>query len=49
MGSPLSPVIANLVLERLKKIALASFNRDLSFYYRMTYVWLFHLRKLIRF
>jgi len=33
MSSPLSPVIANLP-ERLERIALASFNRDLPFYYR---------------
>jgi len=34
MGSPLSPIIANLVLQDLEEKALQTINCDISFYYR---------------
>ncbi|XP_018338460.1 PREDICTED: uncharacterized protein LOC108746286 [Trachymyrmex septentrionalis] len=34
MGSPLSPVIADLVLRRLETVSLMSVNLDILFYYR---------------
>ncbi|XP_018374076.1 PREDICTED: uncharacterized protein LOC108768217 [Trachymyrmex cornetzi] len=34
MGSPLSPVVADLVMRRLEGVALMSFNKDVPFYYR---------------
>ncbi|XP_018405650.1 PREDICTED: uncharacterized protein LOC108782002, partial [Cyphomyrmex costatus] len=34
MGSPLSPIVADLVMRRLESLALLSFNRELPFYYR---------------
>ena len=34
MGSPLSPVIADLVMRRLETVFLMSLNLDILFYYR---------------
>ncbi|KYM96692.1 hypothetical protein ALC62_12640 [Cyphomyrmex costatus] len=34
MGSPLSLILADLVMRRLESLALLSFNRELPFYYR---------------
>ncbi|XP_018353058.1 PREDICTED: uncharacterized protein LOC108754896, partial [Trachymyrmex septentrionalis] len=34
MGSPISPVIADLVLRRLETVSLMSVNLDILFYYR---------------
>ena len=34
MGSPLSPVIADLVMRRLETVSLMSLNLDVTFYFR---------------
>lgn len=34
MGSPLSPIIADLVMQRLERNALIKFNNSFPFYYR---------------
>ena len=34
MGSPISPVIADLVMRRLETVSLMSLNFDILFYYR---------------
>ena len=36
MGSPLSPIIADLVMRRLETVSLRSLNLDILFYYRYT-------------
>ncbi|XP_018373120.1 PREDICTED: uncharacterized protein LOC108767647 [Trachymyrmex cornetzi] len=34
MGSPLSPIVADLVMQKLEKVALSSYNNEVLFYYR---------------
>jgi len=34
MGSPLSPIIADAVMQNLEEFVLSNFNFDVSFYYR---------------